>query len=158
MKDNNPLSGFEYQRHFERLAYNLGGGGYKAPYQLVSDFIQDTRSSAPGNVLPSYRPGVTPAHLKEALPDFVANGLKEALPAFDRKVHGFLLKDAVLTGVETRSSCPVQAYRDETYQSNIKGLFPAGEGAGRAGGIMSSAVDGLRVAKALLELVSEMRV
>ncbi len=153
--DNNPLSGFEYQRKYERLAYELGGGDYKAPYQLVSDFMQDVRSTGLGTVMPSYKPGVNPARLSETLPDYVNMGLKEALVAFDRKIKGFLMKDAVMTGVETRSSCPVSAYRDDRRQSNIKGLFPAGEGAGKAGGIMSSAVDGLRAAEALSNLYAD---
>lgn len=151
-RDNDPLSGFEYQRKYERLAYDLGGGGFKAPYQLAGDFMQDVLSSSPGSVKPSYRPGVTPALLKDALPLFVTEGLKEALSAFDRKIKGFLLQDAVMTGVETRSSGPVQAFRDGSFQSNIKGLFPAGEGAGRAGGIMSAAVDGLNAAQAMVDL------
>lgn len=143
------LSGFLYQRRYEQLAYALGGGGYKAPCQLLGDFMEDRLSTGFGSVTPTYRPGVTFAMLADCLPDFVVAGIKEAIPKFGRQLKGFDMNDAVLTGVEARSSCPVQAVRDEGFESSIKGLFPAGEGAGRAGGILSAAVDGLRAAQAL---------
>lgn len=147
-----PLGGFAFQREYERRAFILGGGGYKAPAQLAGDFLQKRPSAALGRVSPTYKPGIQLGSLDEALPDFVAAGLREALPAFGRRLPGFDLEDAVLTGIEARSSCPVQAHRDAHCQSNIKGLFPAGEGAGRAGGILSAAVDGLRAAMGLREL------
>ncbi|HHT07444.1 MAG: NAD(P)/FAD-dependent oxidoreductase [Christensenellales bacterium] len=150
LRDQNPLSGFAWQRQYEQLAYQLGSGDYRAPYQLVGDFLQDQLSTGFGKVQPSYKPGVHPAMLKDCLPHFAAEGIKEALLAFDKKLRGFAAYDAVLTGVETRSSCPVQAIRDERHMSNIQGVFPAGEGAGQAGGIMSAAVDGLRTAEALV--------
>lgn len=150
LRDQNPLSGFAWQRQYEQLAYQLGGGDYRAPYQLVGDFMQGCLSSGFGDVLPTYKPGVTAAKLLDCLPDFAAEGIQEALLAFDRKLSGFAAKDAVLTGIETRSSCPVQAVRNHGYMSNIQGVFPSGEGAGQAGGIMSAAVDGLRAAEALV--------
>ena len=155
LQNGDPLSGIAFQRHYEALAYELGGGGFQAPYQLVGDFLQSRPSTGLGAVQPSYRPGVRPADLSLCLPRFAHEGLQEALLAFDRKLKGFANPEAVLTGVETRSSCPVQAVRGQDYQSNIKGLYPAGEGAGRAGGIMSSAVDGLRAAQALVKNLSE---
>ncbi|HSK67786.1 MAG TPA: hypothetical protein VLA21_00830, partial [Candidatus Limnocylindria bacterium] len=151
MQGDDPLSGFAFQRALEQKAYALGGGGYRAPFQLVSDFLQGVPSSAVGSVVPSYRPGVTGADLAGCLPDFAVYGIREGIRAFDRRLRGFALSDAVLTGVETRSSCPVQASRDARYRSNLPGVYPAGEGAGRAGGITSAAVDGLRCAMALLE-------
>jgi uncharacterized FAD-dependent dehydrogenase len=152
LKNNHPLSGFAYQRHYERLAFQLGGGQMKAPAQTVGDFLAGRPSTGFGMVTPSYRPGVSPADLREALPEYAYTGIREALLAFDRQLKGFATEEAVLTGVETRSSCPVQVERDPTGQSNLSGLFPAGEGAGRAGGIMSAAVDGLRVAMGLHRL------
>ncbi len=153
LQNGDPLSGFDYQRRFERLAYELGGGGYFAPYQLAGDFLKGQVSKGFGEVFPTYKPGVRPADLSLALPDFAARGIREAILAFDRRLRGFASPDAVLTGVETRSSCPVQAHRDGNGQSNIPGVFPAGEGAGRAGGIMSAAVDGLRAARSLCGLI-----
>lgn len=152
LQQDDPLSGFAFQRKYEQLAYQAGGGGYIAPCQLVGDFLIGQPSKTLGSVQPSYRPGVQPTDLRQVLPPYVAEGIRQAILAFDRKLAGFASPDAVLTGVEARSSCPVQAQRDASYQSNIKGLFPAGEGAGRAGGIMSAAVDGLRAALSLLEL------
>jgi uncharacterized FAD-dependent dehydrogenase len=151
LKDNDPLSGFDFQRKYEQLAFRMGGGGYYAPYQLAGDFMKGSESTGFGTVLPSYRPGVRSANLSMALPEFAAEGIKEAILAFDRQLKGFASPDAVLTGVETRSSCPVQTERDECFQSNLPGVFPAGEGAGRAGGIMSAAVDGMRTAIALAD-------
>jgi len=146
-----PLAGVAYQRQWETKAFLLGGSTYHAPVQLVNDFLADRPSTAIGSVKPSYRPGVVPGDLRECLPDNVCQTLKEAIVAFSRKLNGFALPDAVLTGVETRSSCPVRIVRDNQYQSNIQGLHPAGEGAGYAGGIMSSAVDGIKVAEAVLK-------
>jgi uncharacterized FAD-dependent dehydrogenase len=149
--DGHPLSGYAYQRKWEELAYGLGGGGYHAPFQLVGDFLKGQPSSAIGAIRPSYRPGVTSADLSLALPGFVTEGIREAILQFDRRLKGFALDDAVLTGVEARSSSPVQTQRDQNFLSNLRGVYPAGEGAGRAGGIMSSAVDGMRCAMALIK-------
>jgi len=154
LRDDDPLSGFIYQRYYEHQAFILGGGDFIAPGQLVSDFLQSTPSSTQGEVTPSYRPGVCFTDLSSVLPAFAVDGIREAITAFDRKLKGFALADAVLTGVESRSSCPVQAWRDEHFQSSLPGVYPAGEGAGRAGGIMSAAVDGLRCAKAMTEQIT----
>ena len=150
----NPLDGMAFQRIWESRAYELGGGGYRAPGQLVGDFIRGQTSSALGSVEPSYKPGVTATHLAQkdrpSLPPYVLAAIREALPAFDRQIKGYNLHDAVLTGIETRTSSPLRITRGEDYQSlNLKGLFPAGEGAGYAGGIMSAGVDGIEVAEAL---------
>jgi uncharacterized FAD-dependent dehydrogenase len=146
----NPLAGIEFQRRWESRAFELGGGNYNAPGQLVGDFIAQRPSTKLGEVLPSYTPGVTLGDLSTALPDYVIEAVREALPAFEKTIKGFAMHDAVLTGVETRTSSPVRIKRDESYQSlNTKGLYPAGEGAGYAGGIMSAAIDGIEVAEAL---------
>jgi uncharacterized FAD-dependent dehydrogenase len=147
----NPLDGIAFQRHWESRAFDLGGGGYQAPGQLVGDFIAGRASSAFGSVLPSYKPGVRLTDLSSALPDEAIVAIREALPAFERQIRGFSMADAVLTGVETRTSSPVRIKRhDDSLQSlNTTGLFPAGEGAGYAGGIMSAAIDGIRVAEAV---------
>lgn len=152
---DSPLAGFEYQHHHERAAYALGQGGYHAPFQLVGDFLKDQASSQPGQVLPSYRPGVRPAMLRDCLPDFASAGIKEAIQVFARKVKGFDLPDALLTGVETRSSCPVRHQRDSKCMTNLSQVYSAGEGAGHAGGIMSAAVDGLRCAMALVQSLGD---
>lgn len=149
-----PLDGMAFQRFWESRAYELGGGGYRAPGQLVGDFIKCQRSSSWGEVLPSYKPGVQPTDFavpgREALPPYVLAALREALPAFERQIPGFSRPDAVLTGVETRTSSPLRITRGLNYQSlNVAGLYPAGEGAGYAGGIMSAGVDGIEVAEAL---------
>jgi len=150
-----PLAGVAFQRHWEERAYVAGGASYKAPAQRVGDFLAGKASTALGEVVPSYRPGVTPADLRECLPEFAAAAIREALPAFDRQLDGFALADAVMTGVETRTSSPVRIPRDATLQSrNVKGLYPAGEGAGFAGGILSAAVDGIRVAEAVARAVN----
>jgi hypothetical protein len=142
-----PLGGMEFQRHWEQKAYELGGGGYIAPAQLVGDFLEGRPSAGAGSVRPSYRPGVRFADLGNSLPLYIIEAVREAIPVFDRKIRGFAMPDAVLTGVETRTSSPVRIMRDETGQSvNVKGLYPAGEGAGYAGGILSSAVDGIKAA------------
>jgi uncharacterized protein len=145
-----PLDGMAFQRTWESRAYLLGGGGYVAPGQLVGDFIQGRRSSSLGTVLPSYKPGVAMTDLADALPGYAIEAIREALPAFERQIKGFAMADAVLTGVETRTSSPLRITRGKDWQSlNVRGLYPAGEGAGYAGGIMSAAVDGIEVAEAL---------
>ncbi len=150
----NPLDGMAFQRQWESRAYELGGGGYLAPASLVGDFIKRQVSTAFGDVLPSYKPGVTLTNLQEkgrgSLPPYCLEAIREALPAFSRQIRGFDRPDAVLTGVETRTSSPLRINRGRDYQSlNVRGLFPAGEGAGYAGGIMSAGVDGIEVAEAL---------
>ncbi|MGZ5012431.1 MAG: NAD(P)/FAD-dependent oxidoreductase [Methylobacter sp.] len=145
-----PLAGIDFQRRLEANAFKLGGETYEAPGQLVGDFLAKRPSSALGSVHPSYTPGVHLCDLSSALPDYAITAIREAIPAFDKKIKGFAMKDAVLTGVETRTSSPIRIKRNEHYQSlNIKGLYPAGEGAGYAGGILSAAVDGIKVAEAL---------
>jgi len=145
-----PLAGIEFQRQWESRAFELGGSNYNAPAQLVGDFIAQRPSSQLGEVVPSYTPGVTLGDLSSALPEYVITAVREALPAFEKTIKGFAMKDAVLTGVETRTSSPVRIKRDASFQSmNTKGLYPAGEGAGYAGGIMSAAIDGIEVAEAL---------
>lgn len=148
-----PLAGIDFQRRMEQAAYELGGGGYRAPVQLAADFLQGVPSAALGSVEPSYRPGVTPADLGGCLPAFVSASIREALPLFGRRLRGFDRPDAVLTGVESRSSSPVRILRGDTGESSISGLYPCGEGAGYAGGILSAAVDGLRCAEWVLEAV-----
>jgi uncharacterized FAD-dependent dehydrogenase len=151
------LAGISFQRHWEGLAFDIGGSDYSAPVQRVGDFLAGRPSTELGSVLASYTPGVRPTDLALCLPDYVVAALREALPAFGREIAGFDMDDAVLTGVETRTSSPVRITRDEQFQSlNTRGLFPAGEGAGYAGGILSAAVDGIRVAEAVaLSLVSQ---
>ena len=145
-----PLAGIALQRRLEAAAFALGGGTYDAPGQLVGDFLADRPSTALGTVSPSYKPGVTLGSLRSSLPDYAIEAIAEAIPAFDRKIHGFAQSDALLTGVETRTSSPIRIKRDETYQSlNTMGLYPAGEGAGYAGGILSAGIDGIRVAEAV---------
>jgi uncharacterized FAD-dependent dehydrogenase len=146
-----PLAGVELQERLESLAFELGGRDYCAPGQLVGDFIRGVPSTAFGDVLPSYKPGVRPGDLAPSLPDYASAAIREALPAFGRQIRGFDRDDAVLTGVETRTSSPVRITRDNlTLQSlNTRGLYPAGEGAGYAGGILSAGVDGIKVAEAL---------
>ncbi|MCD7917090.1 MAG: hypothetical protein LUF84_01295 [Clostridiales bacterium] len=141
------LAGVRFQRRWERAAFLAGGGGYRAPAQLVGDFLAARPSAGPGAVQPTYRPGVTWTALDATLPGYVVSALREALPVLDRKVRGFAAPEAVLTGVETRSSSPVKVLRDEGCQANIRGIYPCGEGCGYAGGIMSAAVDGVRVAE-----------
>ena len=147
----NPLAGIAFQRELQSRAYVLGGSNYHAPGQLVGDFIKGRRSVALGSVEPSYKPGVTLGDLHAALPEYAISAIREALPAFDKQIRGFAMQDAVLTGVETRTSSPIRIKRDDrSLQSlNTRGLFPAGEGAGYAGGILSAAVDGIRVAEAV---------
>jgi uncharacterized FAD-dependent dehydrogenase len=145
-----PLAGIALQRALESRAYDMGGRDYSAPGQLVGDFIKGKASTEFGNVQPSYKPGVHLTDLADLLPDYAIEAIREALPAFDRQIKGYAMHDAVLTGVETRTSSPVRIRRGEDYQSlNTRGLYPAGEGAGYAGGILSAAVDGIRVAEAV---------
>jgi uncharacterized FAD-dependent dehydrogenase len=145
-----PLAGIAFQRKWEERAFELGGGDYHAPGQLVGDFIAGRPSTALGSVTPSYKPGVRPTDLSSALPDYAIAAIREALPQIDRKIAGFAMHDAVLTGVETRTSSPIRIRRKDDYQSiNVEGLYPAGEGAGYAGGIYSAAIDGIEVAQAL---------
>ncbi len=145
-----PLAGIAFQRHWERRAFELGGENYQAPAQLVGDFLAGKPSTALGSVLPSYTPGVHLCDLSSALPDYAIEAIREALPAFEKQIKGFSMHDAVLTGVETRTSSPVRITRKEDFQSvNTRGLYPTGEGAGYAGGILSAAVDGIKVAEAV---------
>ncbi len=145
-----PLAGVEFQRHWERQAYVWGGKNYQAPVQLLGDFLLDRTSRDLNSVTPTYPRGFMLAPLNECLPDYVVSTLKEATADFGRKLKGFDRPDAVLTGVETRSSSPVRIERDSAYQANLRGLYPAGEGAGYAGGIISAAVDGIKVAEAII--------
>ena len=146
------LAGIELQRSCEQAAYKAGGGDYVAPAQLVGDFLNKKASSGPRSVKPTYPRGVTWTSLEDCLPPYILQTLREALPVMDKKLHGFAHPDAVLTGVETRSSSPVRITRDETGQSvNTPGIWPIGEGAGYAGGIMSAAADGIRMAELIVE-------
>ena len=145
-----PLAGIALQRDLEERAFAAGGGGFLAPAQRVEDFLLRRPSRGPGSVLPSYRPGVRWCNLWEVLPEFLCEALADALPILDRKVRGYAAPDAVLTAVETRSSCPLRILRDEGGQSAVRGLWPCGEGAGYAGGILSAAADGLRTAERVL--------
>ncbi|MDF2536017.1 MAG: hypothetical protein K0R18_2176 [Bacillales bacterium] len=145
------LAAVEFQRKLERKAFELGGRNYFAPVQLVGDFLVDKASKQLGDIKPTYTPGVTPTDLRECLDDFIVESLKDGLHAMDRRLPGFIKHDAVLSAVETRSSSPVTIKRNPlTFESNIKGLYPCGEGAGYAGGITSSAVDGIKCAEALM--------
>jgi uncharacterized FAD-dependent dehydrogenase len=145
-----PLAGIKLQRHWESRAYVAGGSNYKAPAQRIGDLLAGRASTALGSVIPSYKPGVHMTDLSECLPEFAISALREALPAFGREIPGYDHPDAVLTGVETRTSSPVRITRGDDFVSlNTAGLFPAGEGAGYAGGILSAAVDGIKVAEAV---------
>jgi uncharacterized protein len=149
-----PLAGIALQRHWEERAFAAGGSNYAAPAQLVGDFIAAKASTGLGEVTPSYRPGVLPTDLSTCLPDYAIAAIREALPAFGRQIKGFDRADAVLTGVETRTSSPIRIQRGGDYQSlNTSGLYPAGEGAGFAGGILSAGVDGIRVAEAVAKSI-----
>jgi len=146
-----PLAGIAFQQDWESRAFVAGGETYAAPGQLVGDFLAGRASQAFGTVLPSYRPGVRLTDLASCLPAFATEAIREALPAFDRQIPGFARADAVLTGVETRTSSPIRIGRDDHRESvNTPGLYPAGEGAGYAGGILSAGVDGIRVAEAVI--------
>ncbi|MEW6984471.1 NAD(P)/FAD-dependent oxidoreductase [Colwelliaceae bacterium 6471] len=149
--DGDVLAGIEFQRQLEELAFKIGGSNYDAPVQLVGDFLKGRKSGEHGCVEPSYKPGVNYCDLSETLPDYAIDAIREALPAFEKKIKGFSMADATLTAVETRTSSPIQITRDkETLESiNVKGLYPAGEGAGYAGGILSAGIDGIKVAEAM---------
>ena len=148
-----PLAGIEFQRQLERKAFEVGGGDYKAPAQLVGDFLRNRPSTGPGSVTPSYLPGVTWTDLRLCLPDYVATTLVEALQGLEKQIPGFVMDDAIMIGVETRSSSPVRIPRDPITNEcvTVKNFYPAGEGAGYAGGIISAAVDGMRVAEQILK-------
>jgi uncharacterized FAD-dependent dehydrogenase len=147
------LAAIEFQRKLERKAFELGGRNYFAPVQLVGDFLENKGSKQLGDIIPTYTPGVTPTDLRECLDDFIVDSLKDGLRVMDKKLTGFIKHDAVLSAVESRSSSPVTIKRNPlTFESNIKGLYPCGEGAGYAGGITSSAVDGIKCAEALMEI------
>ena len=153
-QSNDPLAGIEFQRKWEQKAYQLGGENYFAPIQLIGDFLANRPTKATGQVTPSYSPGTTPTDLSRCLPDFVIETLRLAIPKLDNKLKGFAMHDAVMTAVESRSSSPIRILRDETFQSPaVEGLYPAGEGAGYAGGIISAAIDGLKTAEAIANKV-----
>ena len=153
--DQSPLGGMNWQREIEQRAFELGGGNYRAPCQTVGDFLAGRPSEKLGEVKPSYRPGVTLCDLHDVFPPQITGVLERAIPEFGKKLKGFDCPDAVLTAPETRSSSPVRILRDETFQSSLRGLYPCGEGAGYAGGILSAAVDGLLCAEALLRGLSD---
>ena len=147
---NHPLAGIELQRQLETLAFELGGKDYSAPAQTIGDFLKGKPNSELGDVKPSYTPGITLTDLSKALPDFAVDAIREAIPAFNKKIQGFSSDDGLLTGVETRTSSPISIKRNKEFQSiNTEGLFPAGEGAGYAGGILSAGIDGIKVAEAV---------
>ena len=147
---NHPLAGIDLQRQLETLAFELGGKDYSAPAQTIGDFLKGKPNSELGDVNPSYTPGITLTDLSKALPDFAVDAIREAIPAFNKKIQGFSSDDGLLTGVETRTSSPISIKRNKEFQSiNTKGLFPAGEGAGYAGGILSAGIDGIKVAEAV---------
>lgn len=150
-KGESPLEGMYFQKQLEETAFRIGGENYNAPVQLVSDFLNHKKSERIGEVKPSYMPGVTLSDLHEVLPEFITKTMEEGLIDFDKKIKGFASKDAILTGVETRSSSPVKILRNEKLEANIEGIYPCGEGAGYAGGIMTSAVDGIKCAIAICE-------
>ncbi|OON94873.1 MAG: hypothetical protein ATN32_07815 [Candidatus Epulonipiscium fishelsonii] len=147
---NNPLAGIELQKKYEKLAFELGGSNYDAPIQKLDDFFNNTETTILGEVHPTYAPNTKYTNLRKYLPENIAEAFEEAIYAFDQKIENFGNKDAILTGFETRSSSPVRLIRDDNYESNIKGIYPAGEGAGYAGGIMSSAVDGIVIAEKII--------
>jgi uncharacterized protein len=150
------LAGIEFQRHWESRAFELGGKNYSAPAQRVGDFLAGVPSVALGDVVPSYKPGVQLTDLATALPDYAIVAIRESIPEFEKQIKGFAMDDALLTGVETRTSAPIRIKRrdDDLQSMNVRGLFPAGEGAGYAGGIMSAGIDGIRVAEAVALSIS----
>jgi len=152
-----PLAGVELQERLESRAFELGGGDYCAPAQLVGDFLRSVPSTALGEVQPSYQPGIKLGDLSQALPPDIIEAIRETIPAFARQIRGFDRQDAVLTGVETRTSSPLRISRDpDTLQSlNVRGLYPGGEGAGYAGGILSAGVDGIRLAESVIRDMSK---
>lgn len=150
-ESNNPLAGVDFQEKLEKKAFALGGSNYFAPIQRFEDFDKNIKSTFIGSIKPSYKPGVTLSNLNEIMPEFVSKTLKEGIKYFDTKLHGFANPDSILTGIETRSSSPVRILRNENFVSNIDGIYPCGEGAGYAGGIMSAAVDGIKCAIKAIE-------
>lgn len=150
---NTPLDGMYFQEELEKKAFILGGSNYNAPVQLVGDFLNNQPSTKIGNVIPTYKPGYTLCNLHDILPDFISQTLKEGIIYFDKKIKGFASKDAIITGVETRSSSPVTIPRNESLMCNIDSIYPCGEGAGFAGGITSSAIDGIKVAIKIIEKI-----
>jgi uncharacterized FAD-dependent dehydrogenase len=151
-----PLAGMQLQRQLEARAYALGGNNYAAPAQLIGDFLANKASISFGEVQPSYTPGVHLTNLDTVLPEFAITAIREAIPVFAKQLKGYDLADGILTGVETRTSSPIRIKRDDiTFQSiNTKGLFPCGEGAGYAGGILSAGVDGIKVAEAVISSIA----
>ena len=150
-ESNSPLAGIDFQKGLEQKAFRLGGSNYFAPVQRFEDFDNNIKSTFVGSIEPSYKPGYTLSNLNEIMPNFISQSLKDGIKCFDTKLHGFANPDSILTGMETRSSSPVRIVRDENCVSNIKGIYPCGEGAGYAGGIMSASVDGIRCAKAVIK-------
>ena len=148
---DHPLAGVEFQRKWEHKAFIAGGSNYFAPVQLVRDFLKNKKSESLGRVTPSYKPGFILSNLADCLPDYVSENIRKALPQFEKRIKGFTNNDAVLTALESRSSAPVKILRNDDFQSNMAGLYPTGEGAGYAGGIVSSAVDGVLVAESIIE-------
>ena len=147
-----PMDGFLFQRKWEKNAFMMGGGNYDAPVQLVGDFLHGITRSGIGDVIPSYLPGYKLCDLRQALPSQVVKSIQEALPVFNRKIQGFTMPVAILTGVETRTSSPLRILRGGDFQSvSCKGLYPVGEGSGYSGGIMSSAIDGIKAAEMIIE-------
>ena len=153
--DGSPLAGIAFQRQLEEAAFALGGNSFRAPAQRVEDFLAGRPSQGPGRVRPSYRPAVTWTDLHRCLPPFVSQTLEQALPVLGQKLQGYDAPDAVLTAVESRSSSPVRIPRDETGQASLRGLFPCGEGAGYAGGILSAAADGMHCAEQLCQSIQK---
>ena len=147
-KDRSPLAGIEFQREMEKKAYALASG--KIPIQLLGDFIDNKVSTGFGDVEPCFKGATAFSNLREALPEFISESIINAMPEFDKRIGGFGRFDAILAGVETRTSSPVRITRDESLQSNIKGIYPCGEGAGYAGGITSAAMDGIRIANKII--------
>jgi len=151
-KDSSPLAGMEFQRRYEKLAFAAGGGGYLAPIQTAEDFLEDKVSSKLGNVVPTYAPGYRFADMRECLPTCIIESLKDGLIHFNKKIKNFSDENSILTGIETRTSAPLRILRNQNFQSsNVAGLFPSGEGAGFAGGIISSAVDGMKSAEWIMK-------
>ena len=145
-----PLAGIDLQKKLEERAFEIGGNNYDAPAQLVGDFLRDKASTELGSVIPSYKPGIKLCNLSEVVPAFVIAAIREAIPEFNKQIQGFSMNDAMLTAVETRTSSPICIKRNDTMQSiNTLGLYPGGEGAGYAGGILSAAVDGIKIAEAV---------
>ena len=155
-EDSSPLAGMYFQKDLEERAFVLGGSNYNAPIQRVEDFIYNRKSSFFGKVKPSYLPDVTFSNLNEILPDYISDTLKDGILYFDTKLKGFADSDSLLTGLETRSSSPIRILRNEILQSNIRGVYPCGEGAGYAGGIMSASVDGIKCAISLITMQKNM--